>query len=277
LILYDLRTAQKVYLPIHSDWRVTESWLPDGRIKIITNFEEVEAVGITFNYDLFDPITQEADELTEVFDLPYFQFFYNYWWDGYASIDPSRTMVFYTALPDNATDFVLRDTVNNSDLWQYDSGSFQAFIPIASWTSDGQNVAFAAEDKSEGLQHILSLNIQNLELTELTTSPSWVRSLSWTSDSRYFHYSQFELGWDEGPGFIIDTQLSTQYDICAEGYVFNKGLWIENTDLMLYTLHSPTSTRVALLDVSNWETQTLTELGPDIIIDIIGWTPITLP
>jgi Tol biopolymer transport system component len=150
-------------------------------------------------------------------------------------------------------------------------------IPIANWSSDGRMVAFVIAGYRNEYNNILRLQIDSLNLTEVASADSVVRRLSWSSDNRYLHYSVFLDSWNEGPGYIVDTHTHTQQEICSAGYLFNAGNWIKDTDLMLYALQSPTSTRVELLDVSKWETQMLAELGPDSYVNLIGWTPITLP
>ncbi len=275
LIIFDLRTSQVSSIPKNPRWRIVENWMSDGKIKILTDIEELQTKGVKYSYDLFDPVTKQITEIIEEFKLPGLQLDTNIWWMGYASINPSRNMVFYTAKNGRNTDFVLMDTLNNVELWRNDSKSFQGDIPIASWTKDGKFVTFVAEDKQGKLQHILNLEISSLKLSEIINSPEWIRQLSWSDDNRYLLASRSLGYWNKGPGYIIDSQTGQQKEICVEDYVFGKGYWIENTNLLLYTMYSETNTKVALLDVSTWETQDIINLGPDIFINYIGWTPIT--
>jgi hypothetical protein len=142
VILYDLRTGQSINIPKQEDWRVIREWLPDGRLKILTDLEEVEMVGIKYQYDIFDPVTESTVEITEVYELPEFQFIPHRWWSGFASIDPSRALVLYTAYVNNLTDIVLRDASTNEDIWRFTGSYFMSNLPIASWSSDGRMVAF---------------------------------------------------------------------------------------------------------------------------------------
>jgi hypothetical protein len=106
----------------------------------------------------------------------------------------------------------------------------------------------------------------------------YIRQLSWSSNNRYLLVSSGISPWDYGgSGFTIDTQIGEQREICEEGYHFGRGYWIENTNLLLYTMYSETNTKLELLDVSTWESQDIMELNPDNFVNYIGWTPITIP
>lgn len=274
LIIFDLRTSQVSTIPINPQWRIVGNWTNDGKIKILTDIEELQTVGITNTYDLFDPITKQITKIKEDFKLPGLQLDNNVWWRGFASINPSRNMVFYTAINDYYTDFVLMNTSDNIEIWRYVTYSYQDNIPVASWTNDGKYVTFVAEDKQDKLQHILKLEISSLKLSEITSSPNWIRQLSWSDDGRYLLASRSLGYWNKGPGIIINPDTGQQKEICAGGYIFSAGNWIENTDLLLYTMYSETNTKVALLNTVTWETQDILELGPDIFINYIGWTPV---
>ncbi len=275
LIIFDLRTSQIITIPINPQWRIVEDWTSDGKIKILTNTEELQTIGITNTYELYDPVAKNIKQIKEEFKLPGLQLDTNVWWRGFASIDPSRNIVFYTAINGYNTDFVLINTKDNIEIWRYATNSYQDNIPIARWTKDGSNVTFVAEDKQDKLQHIFNLEINSQKLSEITNSPDWIRQLSWTDDSRYLLASRSLGYWNKGPGFIIDPQTGKQREICAEGFDFGRGDWIENTDLLLYTMYSETNTKVALLNATTWESQDIFVLGPDIFINYIGWTPFT--
>jgi hypothetical protein len=132
LIIYNPLTDKKTYIPAENDWSITEEWQADGRIKILTNTIETQTIGLKYSYNLFNPFLYNSTELTEDFKLPELQLDQNRWWAGYASINPSRNKVFYTALDGNHTDFVLRDTDNNKEIWRDKTNSYQSYIPIAS-------------------------------------------------------------------------------------------------------------------------------------------------
>jgi Tol biopolymer transport system component len=277
LLIYDMRTGHLVSIPEQEDWRIVRDWLPDGRLKILTDLEEVEMVGLTYYYDLFDPATGATEEMVEVYDLPEFQFDRDRWWVGSAAINPDRTLVLYTAWRNHTTDVVLRDVIENENVWRYDSSYFTTNIPVPSWSADGRNVAFVVEDEVNAIYHIMILDIDTLSLTEIASTGYWIRRLSWSSDTRYLFYSVFESSWREGAGYIIDTDTLEQREICAPGYMFADGYWINGTDQILFSLHSDTSTSVGLLDVSSWEIQTVAELEPDNWVELIGWSLVVLP
>ena len=280
LIIYNLETLKQKSFLAKLNWRIIEEWMKDGRIKILTDVKEEARTGLAYSYDLFDPVSQKVDELSEEFSLLNFQFDDIKYWNGFASINPDRTKVFYTAktaIMNGKTDFVLLDVADNFEIWRYPTDTFQGEIPIGRWSADGQKIAFGTNGWPNSPSRIYSLDINNLQLNELAVSEDTVRQLDWSPDGRYLLYSKFLLDWNKGPGFIIDTQTGYQKEICEEGYVFGNEAWIENTDLLLYTMYSEEKTKVELLDTSSWETQKVIELGPNNWINLIGWTPIELP
>ena len=221
LILYDLRTGQLINTPKQEDWRIIKDWLPNGRLKILTDLEIIEMVGMKYWYDLFDPVTAATEEITEVYELPEFQFIPNRWWDGYASIDPLGALVLYTANINHMTDIVLIDVNANEEIWRYIGSSFMGNIPIASWSSDSRMVTFVIADDANAHNNIMNLQIESLDLTEIASAGGVVRRLSWSSDNRYLHYSIFTHNWNEGPGYLVDANTLTQQELCATGYILD--------------------------------------------------------
>jgi len=277
LIIYNLETVKQESIQTRPNWRIIEDWLKDGRIKILTDAKEERAIGLAYSYDLFDSISQKVEKLSEEFNLPNFQFDEIKFWNGFASINPDRSKIFYTANMNGKTDFILLDVADTAEIWRYHTDTFQTEIPIARWSADGEKIAFGTNDWPNSPSRIYSLDINNQQLTELASSEDTVRNLDWSPDGRYLLYSKFLFEWNKGPGYIIDTETGQQKEICMDGYVFGHGDWVKNTDLLLYTMYSEENTSVELLDISSWTTQTVIELGPDNSINLIGWTPISLP
>lgn len=283
LAILDLGTGQRSTYVWESSWRALAGWSNDGRIKLLTFWERSSRVGETTQYIYLDPVNGTQDNVTERLDLPGYKFEENNPLGGYASLDPTGTLALYTARGSEGMDTVLRDVVNQRELWRYEATApGTTFSPSANWTADGERVAFILAFEPTRNSRIFSLTRDGKTLEELTRQPLdsfpdyIVSYLYWSPDARHIHYSLFrnETG---GPGFILDTLSSEVREICDEQASFAYGQWVTENLLAYVMLDESGRQQLRILDVDTWEGQVLVAGEMNEQFEIVGWTPLDVP
>ncbi|MEW5985319.1 MAG: hypothetical protein AB1791_01650 [Chloroflexota bacterium] len=207
---------------------------------------------------------------------------------GFLVVDPTETLALYTdrgAHTNRNVNYVLINVQDGRELWRnVDIGYRYYAEPV--WNEDGSQVLVALP-KFRGRPYVLLLSLttdgQETEIARLTVLPVVrgafeIRYLEWSPDQRYVHLGLYET-IESGPGYVLDTETQTIYEICEPDFV--EGWWLpeEEGGHLVYVAEEANGERkLKLLDVTTWQTQEL--LTADINFDrrnVIGWTPIETP
>jgi hypothetical protein len=282
LAVYDWLTKQEARYRWQDDWRYVIGWDDDRVIRIVVS-ESRGGYGIGREETLLDVNTRQTGTRYISYFLPAYHFEENNFLGGYASPDPTGTLVLFTAFGDHGMDTVLeKQSGAGTGIWRH-QGQAYGWLPPADWTDDGSQVAFVPINDSGDFPRIFSLDRDGQQLGELTyvpldAHPNYVvRELQWSSDKRYLEYALLGGPINQGPGFILDTQTLAIREFCHGKDAYHYGQWLPNSDLFLYWVDmGDNMLELRVLDVSAWQTQRLADASA-YYINIIGWTPLALP
>jgi hypothetical protein len=257
-------------------------WQLDGRIAMLSHFNRILGIGEQQELLLIDPVKGEL-EYTEVnLQLPQYQFFQEPSYNGLASADAQQERALYTLWDDqNKFMVALRDLETNENVWEKPILIPPYPFPEPAWRNDGEYVLFDlyADENGKQFNKLMILD-QDGGIESLPTQPFpfmdelfQVQALSFSPNGRYIHY---DLGYSnvDGPGIIVDITSFIARQICiqsSEG-VFFDGKWL-NEELFLYrTKGKGEQLSLHILHVSDWTTQSLTELD----VNEYGWSPLEI-
>lgn len=285
VVLYDLLTGEQISFPWQESWgaRAVSGWKEDGRLELFVRYEKTLGEGVVREIILLDPITLQAEHITQEFQLPDFVFNNMNPFHGFASWNPAETIVLYTGVhPGEGMRYVLRNMITNEEMWR--SVKLDGAInPVADWSEDGGKVLMAfvpprtISVRNPDPIELVSLDVHSLRyevLSTLTFLPdrAEIRYIAWSFDTRYVFFTLFQTSF-RGPGYILDTQDGSILPICGPG--LNYGWWLPEANQFLYIVEASDGGdghELKLLDVPSWQVQTLWQ--SDGHPHITGWTPV---
>lgn len=290
LVLYDLRTGAINLITWHPDWVLANPhWNEDGRIVFKTFDDQV------LQFHLLDPLTLGVEEKKIPAGWPEVAYtsVHNFPGTGFISVDPTGTFALYTewrAETNSGISFVLRNIQNGRDLW-YTADIGYKYMVKPVWSQDGAQalvVLSKAGNRPETLILSLTPDGQETEIVRLKDLPGIgddfaIRYLEWSADQRFIHFGLF-TGEPKGPGYILDLDTDTIYEICEPNFV--EGWWLpgEAGDYLLYLADREPEVEFGgkrtlnLLDVTTWQQQEILVVDTNFTrSNVIGWTPIETP
>lgn len=284
IILYNLLRAETMLIPWQETWQAVGlgGWSADERIELFVKSEYLLGTGIIRETFLVDPATLYGEPSLQEFSLPDFYFDDKNPFHGFASWNPSETMVVYTAghPSHEGMRYILRDVTTNEDLWH--STEIDGEVnPVANWSENGDKILLAVtpprtiNEPNPGPIELVSLEIDDLRyevLSQLTSLPDManIRYLEWSPDMRYIFFTLWETAF-QGPGYILDTIDDSVHQICETGFV--NGQWLPETNQLLYAVAiNDEKYELKLLDVPSWQAQSLQQ--EEVYPHYIGWTPV---
>ena len=281
-VVYDLMNRQEIGEPNQLDHMIVDGWLPDGRFELLKNSESITDVGIKRELLIVDPVTQQTEIITDDLDLPGYQFFYEPFYSGLASLDPTDLMILYTLFDTAKETFsiALLERTTGTIIWQQEVDLPPYPYPEPQWEADGSRVLFSVFtfEGTNGYNKLISLTREGEE-EELPPQPfpltdEWlqIRSLSRSPNAQYIYYGLGE-GSQKGPDIILDTVTLEAREICGPDAVFITGQWISENQF-LYQVELPNGMlSLRILDVPAWTAQILIESE----FSQFSWTPVEIP
>ena len=283
-------SIESVVPPIPLDGQYV-TWLPDDRVKFLTNLERVEGVVEKRTFQVIDLTTKQTKTVSEVLDLPDYGFYRNGMYFGFASVDPTNKIVLYTTMSESDSSglrLILRELGSGNLLWEQEDSFWATWpIPDVQWENDGSRFLFSSEISgySEPFGFLSIKSNGEAELLPPQPFPmtdQWhqINNFSRSPDGRYIYY---HLGatpgreYETGPGVIVDSSTLQAGNICELNSEFYGGKWISET-LFLYRVKIRDGfMSLRLLDVLTWTTQDLVELVARPYYDnSFGWTPVDI-
>ena len=286
LVIYDLNTKSEIRIPWNEKWINFLGWSFDGKLKFLLDYDQTLAVGKKYVFELYDVQTGNTEIITETFDLPGYIFDDKNSFGGFASINPVKNLVLYTAFGEEGFDMILRDYMTGEIVWRRENIPSFPVYPMPQWFEDGNEVLFAmpspAYENTSALIYQLTYDGQ---LKELPAQPLPLldqhvfRYLRWSPNKQYIHYGLWKTG-TSGPGFVLDSSSGTLREICQpkDDSTFLDGIWIPETNLLIYRVQREDGgLSLRVLDMDSWNAQNLFDAKPDESLTIIGWTPAEFP
>lgn len=276
LVFYDLATSTETELSVDIGSAQSIDWLPDNTLSILVDEAKTRGEGVTRNYVLIDPASQQVENRVEELVLPGYMFDSNEMLpSGFASISPNGNIILYTAIAENGIDNILLERQTGEVIWQQVSRSIPGF-PEPLWSSDGSRVLFPFQH--DRYEEIISLRQDGI-LDDLPSQPfpmldqTVSRFLTRSPNDQYIVYGVWG-SFLQGPGFVIDTHASRSGEICAPNAVFIDGFWLTDS-LFVHRFALETGGHsLRVLNLEDWTSQVLFETNAGYGTNLFGWTPI---
>jgi hypothetical protein len=286
-VLYDLISKEQRNFNWESSWQFIHGWKDNETVSISVNHENVFNIGTKEENVYFDvpreTFTSEAISL----NLPGYSLgpSVDGPLDGFAIMDPTESVVLYTAYVNGTPNMSLIKRDTGEILWE--NKIQYPYYPQPDWTSDGDRVAFVIYDESPYF-YTLSKDGKTSEIIGEGAHQRVIRDIKWSPDEKYIYYSYWDA-IDEGPASIVNMDTKERKEICTPGYTFLRGTWLPN-DFFAYIVREGEQTNqdglaeVRVLNTKDWTYQTIfrtnTKVGPTTgfthELEVLGWTPLSL-
>lgn len=284
LIVHDLTTGREQSFPYQDNWKYIVRWVDDHTVSINVETYTTPSKGIQAIYVDYDIQSRSVQTETINLDLPNYAVYPpNPWW-GFASLDPKRELVLYTAYEDPNHFVVLRNLQTGQEVWRSENGS-ASYAP-GSWSEAGDKAAFSmmSPDGQKARLFVISRDGKDVQVyTPNLFRWQEIRAVDFSPDGRYVYFAEWRSS-SFGPGYLLEVNTGEIRNICTPGYLFGSGWWLPESNQLIYTVRKgddvsdPGIMELRILDLNFWTTQVLaTGANKETKFRFIDWTPIEFP
>jgi hypothetical protein len=284
--VYDLISKEQKDFKWNPSWRYVSGWKDNETVSILVNHDDIFEVGTkeeTVDFNVSKASFTSQDTSLNLPGYPLDSSVKDAPMDGFAIMDPSGSVIIYTAYIDDKPKVILIKRYTGEILWE--NKAQYPFYPPPDWTLDGERVAFVTYEKGPVI-FTLSRDGKKGEIIAEGAPQRIVRDIKWSPDQKYIYYSYWNT-IEEGPTSIVNVDTKQQTEICTPGHTFLRGTWLPNNNFA-YIVREGEQTdqdglaELRILNTKDWSYQTFfrtnTKVGPTVgfwhRLDILGWTPL---